>query len=210
MALCPIPTVVVWSLCLPVLWERIPWSDCPEIWRGNRSCYRITRIQYHSFLFKLSINITFTCRSCYLLRRNMCCLSIHKWFGWRRLRSQPCYFGPFVPLKPEEVIVSLGALKCERETNINTQLQDYSTIHFCLRLALNQHLQLVTCLGEIWVPWVSTGCLDGAVSHPDWCSLVPLSPCPLVKSSSVLLTWDVNEKQKLLLNYRTTVPCISV
>ena len=66
----------------------------------------------------------------------MCCLSIHKWFGWHRLRSQPRYFGPFLPLKPEEVIIGLGALKHERETNFTTQLQDYSTMHFCLSLAL--------------------------------------------------------------------------
>ena len=104
--------------------------------------------------------------------------------------------------------MDLGALKCERETDDTNQLHHYSTIHFCLRLALNQHLQLVTCLGQIWVPWVSSSGLDGPVSHPNCCSLVPLSPCPLGKYSSVWLFWNVKGKQKLLLNYTTTVPCI--
>ena len=177
MALCPIPTVVVWSLCPPVLWERIPWSDCPEMWRGNRSCYRITWLQYHSFLFKFRINVTFT--SCYLFGRNMCCLSIHKCFGWHRLWFWPHYFGPFLPLKPEEVIIGLGALKRERETNVNTQLQDYITMHFCLSLVLTYIYKLL----PVWVKFRSP-------EYPQvvWMVLCPI-PTDVVGSFCPLVLW---------------------
>ena len=199
----PIPTPLFRSLSPSETWGSNRRSGCPETWKRNKLYYSITGLQYHAFLFKLGVNLTFM--TCYQ-------------FGVK-FESSPY---PKVTPIPIPLFRYLSASdlwgnnpwsdcpvmwKRNRSCYWITLLQDHG---FLFKLSVNIHLQAVTCLGKIWVPWVSTSGLDGAVSHPDWCSWVPLSPCPLGKYSLVLLTWDVKEKQKLLLNYRPTVPCISV
>ena len=192
-----------WSLSASVLWGNNPQFDCPEMLKRIRCCYWITGLQYHAFLFNIGIKWTFT--TGYLFGQNLCCLSIHKWFvwpclpswllfgwnlcclsihkwlGWPCLPSRLLYFGHLPPLSFEEMIGCLIVLKCERETEVATKEQEYSTMHLCLRLALNEHLQWVTCLGEICVTSISTSGLDGTVSDPDCCSWVPLWPSPIRK-----------------------------